>query len=360
MANSIVSEFSVVDLFCGIGGLTHGFVKEGFNVTAGIDFDNSCKYAFEKNNKTQFLHRDIGSLSVDELTKLFEKKRKILIGCAPCQPYSIFNRKKEVAIKSDSDPRWKLLYSFSALINETKPEVISMENVPLLKNYRNGEVFNDFLKSLEDMGYYITHDIVNAQDYGVPQRRKRLVLLGSLHGKIEMIPPTHTKGNYVTVRQAIGDLPSINDGEVHHNDGLHRARKLTDLTKRRIQATKEGGSWKDWDEELKLTCHKKKGGEVYRSVYGRMQWDDVAPTMTTYCVGLNNGRFGHPEQDRAISLREAALIQSFPKSYNLIDKERVFSLGRIAKQIGNAVPVLLGQAIAQSIKLHLNSIQKNV
>ncbi len=356
MTNSIINQFSVVDLFCGIGGLTHGFVKEGFDVVAGIDFDNSCKYAFEKNNKTYFLHKDIGLLSADELAEIFGEKRKILIGCAPCQPYSIFNRKKGTMENSDSDPRWKLLYSFSSLIKETRPEIISMENVPLLKNYRGGEVFNDFVVSLEKIGYYITYSIVNAQDYGVPQRRKRLVLLGSLHGKIEMISPTHKKENYVTVRNAIGDLPPIQDGEVHFKDSLHRARKLTDITKRRIQATKEGGSWKDWDEDLKLACHKKKGGEIYRSVYGRMQWDDVAPTMTTYCIGLNNGRFGHPEQDRAISLREAALIQSFPKNYNLIDKKSVFSAGKIAKQIGNAVPVLLGRAIAASIKQHLNTI----
>ncbi|MGJ7033722.1 DNA cytosine methyltransferase [Niabella hirudinis] len=355
----MIDEFLVVDLFCGIGGLTHGFVKEGFQVAAGIDFDNSCKYAYEKNNNTQFLHKDIGALSASDLKALFGGKRKILIGCAPCQPYSIFNRKKDVIENSDADPRWKLLYSFSSLIKETRPEVISMENVPLLKNYGDGVVFNDFVKALEDIGYHISYDIFNAQDYGVPQRRKRLVLLGSLHGKIDMIAPTHKVGKYVTVRQAIGDLSPISDGEIDKKDKLHRARKLTELTKRRIQATKEGGSWKDWDEELKLACHKKEGGEKYRSVYGRMQWDDVAPTMTTYCIGLNNGRFGHPEQDRAISLREAALLQSFPKGYSLIDSKSTFSALNIAKHIGNAVPVLLGKAIAKSIKLHLNSIQQN-
>lgn len=355
----MISDFSVIDLFCGIGGLTHGFVKEGFTVAAGIDFDQSCQYAYERNNKTQFLHKDIGSLGSKELSTLFGDKRRILIGCAPCQPYSTFNRKKDVIENSDADPRWKLLYSFSALIREVKPEIISMENVPLLKNYRGGQVFNDFVQSLEAMGYHITCDIFNAQDYGVPQRRKRLVLLGSLHSKISMIAPTHKVGNHVTVRQAIGNLSPINDGEIDKNDKLHRSRKLTELTKRRIQATKEGGSWKDWDEELKLACHKKGGGGKYNSVYGRMQWDDVAPTMTTYCVGLNNGRFGHPEQDRAISLREAALLQSFPKGYSLIDSKSTFSIMNTAKHIGNAVPVLLGKAIAKSIKLHVNSLSKN-
>lgn len=355
----MINEYSVIDLFCGIGGLTHGFVKEGFSVVAGVDFDDSCRFAYEKNNKTQFLHKDIGLLSAKELNVLFGKKRKILIGCAPCQPYSIFNKKKDIVENSEADPRWKLLYSFSSLIKEIRPEVISMENVPLLKSYGSGVVFNDFVRALEDIGYHISHDVFNAQDYGVPQRRKRLVLLGSLHGKINMIPPTHKTGKYVTVRQAIGNLAPIKDGEIDKKDKLHRTRKLTELNKRRIQATKEGGSWKDWDEELKLACHKNGGGEKYSSVYGRMQWDDVAPTMTTYCVGLNNGRFGHPEQDRAISLREAALLQSFPKGYNLIDSKNVFSLMNTAKHIGNAVPVLLGKAIAKSIKLHLNSIQTN-
>jgi DNA (cytosine-5)-methyltransferase 1 len=352
----MIDEFSVVDLFCGIGGLTHGFVKEGFKVNAGIDFDQSCRFAYETNNETKFFHKDIAELKPDELTDFFNDKRKILVGCAPCQPYSIFNRKKENFEKKEDDPRWKLLYSFSKLIKEVKPEIISMENVPLLKNFKNGEVFSDFVDSLKALGYHISYGIFNAQDYGVPQRRKRLILLGSIHGEITMIPPTHSPANYVTVKDAIGDLPPINDGEADKNDNLHKSRKLNDLNKRRIQATTEGGSWKDWDEALKLDCHKKVGGEVYRSVYGRMKWNEVAPTMTTYCIGLNNGRFGHPEQDRAISLREAAIFQSFPRNYKMIDPKVSLSTANIAKHIGNAVPVLLGEAIAKSIKVHLENI----
>lgn len=355
----MINEFSVIDLFCGVGGLTHGFVKEGFNVAAGVDFDISCQYAFEKNNGTKFIHKDIGSLTAQELLKLYPKgKRKILIGCAPCQPYSIFNRNNKVAEAESYDVRWKLLYSFSNLIKQIRPEIISMENVPLLKNFKGGKVFNDFVSSLEDSGYHVSYSIHNAQDYGVPQRRKRLVLLGSLHGKIELIPPTHTNNKIVTVREAIGDLPPIKDGETCSKDKLHRARKLTDLSIKRIQATKEGGGWNDWDDSLKLDCHKKAGGTLYRSVYGRMKWDEVAPTMTTYCIGLNNGRFGHPEQDRAISLREAAIIQSFPKKYAFINPNEEINIGTLAKHIGNAVPVLLGKAIAKSIKNHIGKINK--
>jgi DNA (cytosine-5)-methyltransferase 1 len=165
--------------------------------------------------------------------------------------------------------------------------------------------------------------------------------------------PTHDKSNYVTVRDAIGNLSRIEDGIADVNDPLHCSRKLGDLNKRRIQASREGGFWREWPEELKLACHKKDGGASFRSVYGRMSWDDVAPTMTTYCVGLGNGRFGHPEQDRAISMREAAIFQSFPKNYIFLNPDKPQSTATIARHIGNAVPVKLGEVIAESIKKHL-------
>jgi len=354
----MIDNFSVIDIFCGVGGLTHGFVNEGFEVIAGIDFDKTCQFAYEHNNNNQFLHRDISQISADELNILFPKgKRKILIGCAPCQPYSIFNRRKKRKSNSENTQRWRLLYAFSDLIVQIKPEVISMENVPLLKGFQKGKVFKDFVKELEKAGYHVSYDVYNSQDYGVPQRRKRLVLFGSLHNKIEMISPTHKEGEYKTVRKAIGKLPPILDGETYKNDPLHRARKLTGISKRRIQATPEGGSWKDWEDELVADCHKKAGGKPYGSAYGRMKWDDVAPTITTYCIGYNNGRFGHPKQDRPISLREAALLQSFPEDYEFIEPETPYSMGNLAKHIGNAVPVLLGQAIAKSIKLHITEIE---
>ncbi len=354
-------DFSVVDLFCGIGGLTHGFVKENFIVEAGVDFDNSCKYAFEKNNNSIFLHKDITKFSGDELKDLYKKnKRKILVGCAPCQPFSIYNhRNSNNSQFKSNDEKWKLLYSFADLIDEVEPEIISMENVPQLLKFDDGKVFNDFIKRLESKKYFVSHYIVNAQDYGVPQRRKRLVLFGSKHSKVELIEKTIENNNYVTVKDAIGHLPPVEDGIAHPTDALHKARKLIPLNKTRIQATKEGGSWSDWDESLKLECHKKESGRSFRSVYGRMKWNDVAPTMTTYCTGLGNGRFGHPEQDRAITLREAALFQSFPQEYKFFEEGSRFSPPIIARQIGNAVPVGLGVAIAKSIKNHIKQIGKN-
>ncbi len=350
-------DFSVVDLFCGVGGLTHGFVKEKFQVDAGIDFDESCRYAFEKNNNTKFYHEDITKLSGEILNNRFSKgKRKILIGCAPCQPFSIYNSKNSNKVKN-KDEKWKLLYSFGNLIDEVNPEIVSMENVPQLVKFDKGEVFNDFIKKLERKGYNVSWSIANAQDYGIPQRRKRLVLLASKYGEIKLIDKTVKDNKYKTVRDAIGHLPPVEDGVSHPNDKLHRARKLTALNKKRVRATAEGGSWKDWDKSLWLECHKKESGKSFGSVYGRMRWDDVAPTMTTYCTGLGNGRFGHPEQDRAISLREAALIQSFPIDYDFIDPTKPMSSPAIARQIGNAVPVGLGIAIAKSIKKHIEEIE---
>jgi len=354
-------NFAVVDLFCGIGGLTHGFVSEGFKVKAGIDFDESCRYAFEVNNNSKFVYQDITKVTGAQLERFFGKKPKILVGCAPCQPFSIYNFKKKSTAnfieKSDDavdDEKWKLLFSFGRLIDEIKPEIVSMENVPLLLKFNNGSVFNSFIEVLERNNYNVKWGVVNAKDFNVPQSRRRLILIASRLGEIDFLEK-ESLGKFVTVKDAIGHLPIVEDGIHHPDDFLHRARKLTEINKKRIEATEEGGSWKSWDTSLQLDCQKN-GGHEFRSVYGRMKWNDVSPTITTFCTGLNNGRFGHPSQNRAITLREAALLQSFPKEYNFIDPDKAFSSMAIARQIGNAVPVNLGVAIAKCIKKHLSTI----
>lgn len=347
-----IKDIAVVDLFCGIGGLTHGFIREGFNVVAGIDIDESCKYAFEKNNNSRFLSKSVTELSSSELNGLFgNSKIKILVGCAPCQPFSSYTFKDPD--KKDIG-KWKLLYEFQRLILESKPDIISMENVSQLINFKKAPVFDDFIKTLKNEGYFTHFEIVNCPQYGIPQNRKRLVLIASKLGNIDLIPKTHNKNNFVTVKDAIGSLPPIEDGEFYKNDKLHFARKLSPLNKKRIKSTPYGGSWKDWSEELMLECHKKESGKSYSSVYGRMKWEEPSPTITTHCVGYGNGRFGHPEQDRGISLREASILQSFPKKYHFFKKGEVFSSVMIARQIGNAVPVRLGEVIAKSIKKHLS------
>ena len=345
-------KISAVDLFCGIGGLTHGFQKAGINVNAGIDIDESCSYTFESNCKTLFINKDIQAVDGDELTSLYGKNDiKILVGCAPCQPFSSYTYKKD----KNKDDRWQLLYEFSRLINEVEPEIVSMENVPTLLNFKIAPVFNDFVKQLEAKGYKVWYKVVYSPNYGIPQKRKRLVLLASKLGDIALIPPTHSPENYVTVKDAIGDLEKIESGETSKTDFIHKASKLSDKNIKTIKQSKPGGSWKkDWDNNLKLSCHTSDKGKTYVSVYGRMRWDEPSPTMTTFCTGIGNGRFGHPEQDRAISLREAAILQSFPANYKFAENLETLKFAKASKHIGNAVPPKLGEIIGESIIKHLH------
>jgi len=172
------------------------------------------------------------------------------------------------------------------------------------------------------------------------------------------LAPTHTKENYVTVKDAIGHLEKIESGETSKKDFIHKASKLSEKNMKRIKQSKPGGSWnKDWDEDLKLACHTSSKGKTYVSVYGRMKWDEPSPTMTTFCTGIGNGRFGHPEQDRAISLREAAILQSFPKDYKFADKLENLKFSKVSKHIGNAVPPKLGEIIGLSIVKHIEDIK---
>ncbi|MFP5528369.1 DNA cytosine methyltransferase [Peptococcus simiae] len=340
----------IIDLFCGAGGLTHGLEQAGLNVILGIDNEETCRFAYEANNSSIFLNSDITEISASEVDRYFSDKAiRILVGCAPCQPFSNYsNRYRKDGHK---DNKWSLLSYFERLVTQIQPEIVSLENVPSL---RNEEIFKNFIKSLAKMGYHTTWKIVNCLDYGIPQTRSRLVLLASKLGPIKLLPPTHTPENYCTVKTAIGHLPPLKDGEVDKIDPLHQSCKLSPINKKRIRQSLPGGTWRDWDEALQLKCHKKSTGKTFPSVYGRMEWDKPSPTITTQFFGYGNGRFGHPEQNRALSLREGAIIQSFPDDYKFIDPNRPLSKRQIATQIGNAVPVILGEVIGKSILQHLN------
>lgn len=344
-----MSKISCVDLFCGAGGLTHGFVLEGLPVVAGIDMDPACRFPYETNNQAQFIERDISTVTESELLAIFgDADVKILAGCAPCQPFSTYAHRYSL----DSNGKWALLYEFARLARGTKPDVITMENVPTVAKHA---VFHDFVDTLEKLGYHVWYDVVNSSLYGVPQARRRMVLLASLYGKIEIIPPTRAKPK--TVREAIGQLNPLSAGEAAPRDRLHASSTLTEINLQRIRVSKPGGTWRDWPEHLVAECHRGESGRTYPSVYGRMEWDKPAPTMTTQCFGFGNGRFGHPEQDRAISLREAAILQSFPRNYAFIPKGGEVSFTTLGRLIGNAVPVDLGRAIAKSINSHLLSVK---
>lgn len=346
-------DCKIVDLFCGIGGLSYGLRMEGFDIAAGYDIDEKCRYAFETNNNCTFYPTDVAELKSSEILEHFgNAKIKILVGCAPCQPFSSYTFKNK---EKDHD-KWGLLYHFSRLIKETEPHIVSMENVAQLLNFKKAPVFQDFVSTLSSLGYKVHYQIVNCTEYGMPQKRKRLVLLASKLGEIELIPKTHTPENYVTVGDVIRGLPALNDGEVNSEDPMHQARKLNQINKIRIEHTPYGGSWVDWPEELILDCHKKLSGKSYSSVYGRMKWEEPSPTITTQCIGYGNGRFGHPVENRGISLREAAMLQTFPKNYKFFERSDNVSIVTVARQLGNAVPVRLGAVIGKSIKKHLTSV----
>ena len=349
-----MKNYTVIDLFCGAGALTHGFVSEGFKVVAGLDADKSCKYAYEKNNPgATFIEKKIEDVEAAELKQRYpEGHVKILVGCAPCQPFSAYNRRKQ-----DREQKWKLLANFSRLISDIEPDIVSMENVPNLAAFRNGKVYRDFVDHLEK-DYIVTECLkVSCLDYGIPQNRKRLVLFASKpkYGKIELLDPTHTPDKYKKVRDVISDLEPLEAGETSWRDPYHKASGLSELNLLRIKASKEGGTWRDWPDELVARCHRQKSGNSYSSIYGRMKWDAPSPTITTQCHGFGNGRFGHPEQNRAISLREAARLQTFPDKYKFVHPDGPHPIKAIGRFIGNAVPVELARVIAKSIKHHLKT-----
>lgn len=346
---------SAIDLFCGIGGLTHGLIRSGIDVIAGIDIERSCKYAFEKNNHSIFIEADIAQVSGYTINQLFpENNVRVLVGCAPCQPFSNYSSKYRK--HGHTDGKWRLLYAFGRIIREGFPEIISMENVPQLEKQT---VFSDFVTTLQELNYHVSWEIVNCQDYGVPQKRRRLVLLASRLGAIHLIPPMYTKENYITVRDAIGTLRAIQDGTTDPNDAMHTASRLSEINKRRIINSVPNGTWRDWEPGLQLMCHKKKTGKSYPSVYGRMSWSEPSPTITTQFYGYGNGRFGHPEQNRALSLREGAILQSFPADYIFIDPNNKLNKRQLGTQIGNAVPVELGRAIGLSIIAHCEEVENH-
>lgn len=348
-------SYKAIDLFCGIGGLTKGLELAGIDVCAGVDFEQACQYAYEHNNKAKFVHADITKVTSEELLNLYPKNsEKILVGCAPCQPFSKYTQRYRK--KGYKDDKWKLLYYFSNLICDVKPVIIAMENVPEL---RNTKTFKDFEKRIKKLGYETFCKVVFCPDYGVPQKRKRLVFLASKLGKIELIPPLYTKEKYKTVRDAIGNLQPLKSGQTDINDPIHTCTKLSSLNIKRIKASKSGGTWRDWPEELQLKCHKKDSGHSYPSVYGRMMWEEPSPTITTQFYGYGNGRFGHPDQDRALSIREGAILQSFPSNYEFSEMNAHINTRKLGIQIGNAVPVELGRAIGLSIKKHLLEVKKN-
>lgn len=336
-----------VDLFCGVGGLTHGLIRGGLRVVAGFDVDKECRFPYERNNRAVFIERDVKNVTGQELRALWGNGNiTLLAGCAPCQSFSTYSRKGR---QDRKDTKWGLVAEFGRLVHEAQPDLVTMENVPQLVDH---SVFNEFLASFDD--YEVWYRVIECSNYGIPQSRKRLVFLASKLGSISLGSPD-IKIDKVTVREAIAHLPPLEAGGADPKDCLHSACKLSSLNLRRVRASRPGGTWRDWDASLIAKCHRRKSGDTYPSVYGRMEWDSPSPTITTQCFGYGNGRFGHPEQDRAITLREAAILQTFPPKYRFVANGKVVRFSTLGRLIGNAVPVRLGEAIAKSFRTHLRA-----
>ena len=330
--------------------MTYGLEKAGLNVVEGVDIDPACKFAYENNTHATYVLKNAIEYSAEELEEAWDDAgHRVLVGCAPCQPFSTYTQGERGSYKV----KWILLNKFAELVEETKPDIVSMENVTPLATK---DAFKRFVGRLRRCGYTVSHSIVDCRHYGAPQMRRRLVLLASLKGPIKLIEPTHPEEkDWVTVKAAIGPLEALTAGAKSKTDPIHRTSRLSPLNQERIQASKPGGTWRDWPRELVAACHSRESGKTYPGVYGRMEWDKPAPTITGQCFGFGNGRFGHPEQDRALSLREAAILQTFPPDYDFVQEGDEPSMKTVGRMIGNAVPPLLGEVIGKSINRHIKA-----
>jgi DNA (cytosine-5)-methyltransferase 1 len=339
-------SIAAVDVFCGAAGLSLGLKQAGISIAAGIDVDPLCRYPFEHNIGSPFIERDVSDVGSPSVRKLFGKARfRVLAGCAPCQPFSGYNTKHHAA-----DERWKLLLEFLRLAKDVRPEIVTMENVPRLVHL---PLWGRFVKELQSAKYHVAWGVLDASHFNVPQRRRRLVLLASRLGPIEL--PQSAGGDVPSVRSAINSLPHVAAGGKDAVDPLHAARSLRPQNLERIRLSKPAGTWRDWPTHMRADCHRSKSGRTYPSVYGRMSWDEPSPTITTQFFGFGNGRFGHPEQDRAITLREGAILQSFPSEFQFASPAAQLSVVQIGRLIGNAVPPALGRAIGATIVAHVRS-----
>lgn len=345
----------VFDFFCGCGGASAGLRQSGMEIAFGLDNDADAERTFRADfPKAEFTRADIAAVDASDLDGLVEDSAGhplLFNACAPCQPFS----RQRNGVAPLDDGRLGLLDHLSRFIRRFRPETILVENVPGLRDGHIGsEIFGRLMKTLNGLDYSAKHKIVRSQDYGVPQRRARLMLLASVFGPVAFPARTHGNGSrnteYATVGDWIGTLPVIAAGESHPLVPNHRAARLSPLNLQRIQATPPGGGWRDLPPDL-LPESRKSGFRGFTDVYGRLKWDAPAPALTTRCISYSNGRFGHPSQDRAISVREAACLQTFP-----LDFEFTGSLNSQARQVGNAVPALLAQRFGESIARHLSDI----
>lgn len=339
----------VYDFFSGCGGTSAGLSQCGMIPTVALDINDEAISTFGLNfPAAETVKADIRAVRTSDLMPFFERQRTapvLFSACAPCQPFSKQNRQKKA-----SDTRISLLPELTRFLRRFRPELLLVENVPGLQEFSENEdgPLHDLISNLNELGYKHAVKIVQAQHYGVPQNRRRLVLIASLFGEIEFPKPTHGEGLLPirTVRDAVGHLPKIAAGARDDGVANHYASALSPTNLERIRSVGEGGGRRTWQDHLKLDCHKDVKG--FTDVYGRMTWDKPSPALTTRCISLSNGRFGHPDQDRAISIREAACLQSFPEDFQFFG-----TVNGMARQIGNAVPPTLARVLGDALIEHV-------
>jgi DNA (cytosine-5)-methyltransferase 1 len=340
-----------IDFFSGAGGLTRGLLDAGIKVKAGVDFDTSLQQTYEHNNKpSRFVSKDIKTINIHELRKeLGITKRDVVMyaACSPCQPFSTLNsnRAKNPDGTKQQDERRSLLLDFAELVRQAPPDFIVVENVPGLGNIGGKEVFEKFLTILQECGFPLEHMVMGKHDacyYGVPQTRKRFILLASRRG-----PMQHPLQDAVAtkLRGHLERFPKLSHGGSDEKYPNHIVKPLIDKHQIIVAAIpKDGGSRRDVkDTSILLKCHQD-NPTVHKDVFGRMAWDKPAPTLTCRCADVYCGRFIHPEQDRGLSMREAAAIQTFPDDYKFFG-----SVAQVARQIGNAVPVAFAKRIGEAL-----------
>lgn len=341
-----MSKIKAIDFFCGAGGLTRGLLNAGIEVLAGVDNDEHLQETYTYNNKpSRFINKDINKIEISELRKelgIQQGDTTLYAACTPCQPFSTLSRQNW-----KDDDRKILLLTFAELVKECPPDFILVENVPGLNNGSGKEIYKKFKKILKECGFSNrAADLLDAKHFGVPQTRKRFILLASKKGSISLPIPQTDPDQFITVRDCIKKYPKIADEKESQDYPNHVARELKPHHKSIVEAVpKDGGSRGDvTDTSILLKCHQERP-DAHRDVFGRMAWGKPAPTLTSRCVDVYSGRFTHPKHDRGISLREAAALQTFKDDYKFFGT----SITGIARQIGNAVPVKLAEELGKSI-----------
>lgn len=342
-----------IDFFCGAGGLTRGLLDAGIEVVAGVDADGRCKETYERNNRPARFHEwDISEVTASDAWGLLGSRRTadlLIAGCAPCQPFSKHRKRsthKSGAASRTRDPDATLLGAFARLVEIIRPGQVLIENVPGIAKVEGFSTYRRLVKMLKANSYQIAEGVLDAKHYAVPQTRRRYVLI-AVRGRQASLPQRKVECGLqecVTVRKAIAHYPPIRAGERHPFFPNHEAAAISMTNLLRLRSTPpDGGDRRSWPAELELECHKR-DHDGHTDVYGRMAWDQPAPTLTGRCNSISNGRYGHPCQDRAISLREAASLQTFSDAYVFFGRPQ-----QIARQIGNAVPVKFAEALGRHL-----------